>query len=143
MFRSVEGVHMEMGEILFRSGASGLILLGLSHLAAESRLKRHDPPKDLAETIFAMQTAKVEFPGREIPLYDLMRGFSLTMGLLFVGLGVVDHLIAALVTQSPVLLWVLVVLTALAFGLAYRYFFVLPIAVLFVCLFCFTGALVV
>jgi uncharacterized Tic20 family protein len=134
---------VETAEILFHVGAGSLVFLGIAHTIAEVLGARRALPPELAGTIQAMKDTRVPMPGREVPLYDLMRGFSLMMGLLLVTLGVTDHLLAAVAIESAAALSVSIAFSAIGLAMSVRYFFIVPTALLAVATGCFIGAWVV
>lgn len=111
-----------------------LIFTGIVHTLAEIAGARGPHPPPLETLMASMKSTHVSLPGREVSVYRLMRGSSLTMGLLFVGLGAIDLALALGASPAspipPAVLWINVVLTGLGTLLAARYFFVLPITLL-------------
>ncbi len=111
-----------------------LIFTGVVHTLAELFGARGPHPPELQTLLASMKSTRVPLPGREVSIYRLMRGSSLCMGLLFVGLGAID--LALALDASPTapipaaVLWINVAITGLGAFLAMRYFFVVPITLL-------------
>ena len=131
---------MQSAEILFHVGAGTLVLLGIAHTLAEVLGPRRALPPEVAEAILTMKNTRVAAPGREVPLYDLMRGFSLMMGLLLVALGATQHLLATVAIESTATLSTCVGVSAIGLLMSVRYFFIVPTAFLTVATACFVGA---
>lgn len=115
-------------------GAGILIFTGVVHTLAELFGARGPHPPELQTLLASMKSTRVSLPGREVSIYRLMRGSSLCMGLLFVGLGAIDLALALdpwpTVPIPSAVLVINAVVTGVGALLAMRYFFVVPIALL-------------
>ena len=73
-----------------------------------------------------MQAARVSAPGRDVTLYEFMKGFSYTMGLLFMAYGSLGWVVAPTISSSSAAMVINVGLCLVGLGLSLRYFFVVP-----------------
>ena len=117
---------MPRTELLFQVASGCFTLVGATHCAVELVMGAKGPPEHARELVRQMQATKIALPGRQVPVYELMRGYSLMMGVVMIGLGVLGHLGAAALSSSTLASSSLALVSAVGLGLSLRFFFLLP-----------------
>ena len=131
---------MAISATLFHCGAGSLLLLGIGHTLSEFVMGARPSPPALAEAMETLKNTRVPMPGRQVPLADLLRGFSLMMGLLLIAIGALDYAIVRQGAVSSAVLSINVALSALGLALSVRFFFIVPIVLCAASLGCFVAS---
>jgi hypothetical protein len=115
--------------LLYELASGSLLLLGVLHNGIEWFQSRQATPAELQEAEKAMKAARVKAPGREVALYDFMKGFSYMMGYLFMAYGGFNLALASQAAPSAAAMVVNVLLCLIGLAVSLRYFFIVPTAV--------------
>ena len=122
--------------IIYKIGSWSYILVGLAHL----NWALFSP--DTAEKIEIIQTLKgisISVPGTESNLYLFHEGFSLMMGVLLLGYGLLNLSIirkSKTIQKDKIILNIVVSLIALIISI--KHFFIVPVIFLGIAFFCFS-----
>jgi hypothetical protein len=133
--RATFGLEKLMELMYVASGT--LVLVGVGHTVVELWMGSRPPAEELVPAMEIMKERQVAFPGRRVPLFDLMRGFSLAMGCWLVAFGGLNLLLPLEVAKSPTVLAWNILFSAMGAWLAFRYFFVVPLVGMVVALVCY------
>jgi hypothetical protein len=118
---------MELPEILFHTGSASMILVGLGHTVGELTSNEKTLPEDVQDLVASMKGTYVQMPGRKVALFDMMRGFSLMMGIALIVIGTLNHLTSAYAVQSNAVLLVNIMFSIFGVVISIRYFFIFPV----------------
>ena len=113
-----------MDHTLFLIGSSLFVLLGAGHTLTEVAMGSQPPREEISPAIEAMKRSEVPMPGGGVSLFMLMRGFSLMMGLLLIGFGLLNLLLPA---KTIAIVALDAAVSAIGLALSIRYLFVVPI----------------
>ena len=117
---------MATSETLFIFASSAIVLTGVGHTLAELAGARRPMPHHLVAVTDQMKASVLPMPGRAVSLFDLMRGFSLMMGALFIAFGVSNLALVSAVMASPLALGVDIAVCTLGAAVSARYLFPVP-----------------
>ena len=131
-----KGESMDTPESLHTVAAASIALTGLGHTLGELTSKPAALPEDVQKVIESMRTTKVQFPGRQIPLFQMMTGFSLMMGVSLIVIGLLNYLMSAYAADSTHLVSVNLAFSAFSLLISLRYFFVFPVVLMAVATAC-------
>lgn len=118
---------MELSEILFHAGSASIVLVGLGHTVGELTSKEAALPEHVRETLASMKTVHIQMPGRKVALFEMMRGFSLMMGVALIVIGILNHLSASYAAESNAALIINIVFSIFSVAISVRYFFIFPV----------------
>ncbi len=131
---------MNTPEILYLLGSGALLLLGAVHNVIEWLGGRQATPPELQAVETAMKETRIKTPGREVPLFDFMKGFSFMMGFLFMAYGGLNLAVATHALTSPTAMLVNVLLCGIGLAVSLRYFFIVPTVFVSFAGVCYLGA---
>ena len=132
---------MDTPELLHTIAAVSIAMTGLAHTAGELTAKPETRPDDVQEVIASMRSTTVQFPGRRIPLSQMMTGFSLMMGVSLMMIGVLNYLVSAYAVDCRPLLATNLAFSAFGLFISLRYFFIFPVVLMALATACSLGAL--
>jgi len=126
--------------IIYKIGCWSYILVGLGHLATS--LTTPVTP-ERAKIIQEMQNFSISMAGTESNLYLFHEGFSLMMGFLLMGYGLMNlSFIKVIKTPPKSLIFINLVMSLIALAISINYFFIVPVVFLGIASFSFLMALI-
>ncbi len=125
--------------MLYKAGCWSFVLVGIGHIVT-SMLIPSTPERD--KIIEEMKSFSISMSGSESNLYLFHEGFSLMMGGLLIGFGVLNlSLLEASITPRKRVVLVNVIVSLISLAISIKYFFIVPVAFLFMAFFCFFAVL--
>jgi hypothetical protein len=124
---------------LFKTGSIAFILLGILHLLAQAFGKPDDPIAD--KLMLDMANFKIYLIG-EHSLLKFHQGFSIMMGFLLSVFGIQNFLLAREILINKKAFVSIIVISAIAFLIAFMFFHMLAFGFIFISLVCFTIAFI-
>ena len=132
---------MKLLPIIYKAGCWSYILVGIGHIVT-SMFIPNTPER--VEIVQAMEKFSISMPGTESNLYLFHEGFSLMMGVLLIGYGLLNLSIAKasrMPSKNTILINAVTSLIALIISI--NYFFMVPSVFLGVAFLCFSIALAI
>ncbi len=128
-------------ELLLNLAAGAYMLTGVGHTAAELLGAERPLPPALQDVMNGMKATAVTLPGRQVPLFDLMRGMSLMMGALLIAVGAGQFALVGAVMTTPSALVINLFLSAVGLLVSARYLFPVPTILMGLATLSYAGAL--
>jgi len=127
--------------IIYKVGCWSFILVGLGHIVT-SMFAPITPER--ADIILEMKNFSITMAGTESNLYLFHEGFSLMMGVLLIGYGLLNLLLTkASVMPGNNIILVNTTVSFIAFIISIKYFFMVPIILLCIAFLCFLIILII
>lgn len=113
---------------IYKVGCWSFILVGLGHLVTFIMVP---DTAERVEVIHTMQNFSISMAGTESNLYLFYEGFSLMMGILLMGFGLLNlFLIKSLPSPSKYILFTNTFISFIALLISIKYFFLVPVVFL-------------
>ncbi len=131
---------MKLLPVVYKIGCWSFILVGIGHIVTSMSVPS-TPERD--KIIEEMKNFSISMSGSESNLYLFHEGFSLMMGVLLMGYGLLAlSLTKASFIPEKQVVFINVIISLVALAISVKYFFIVPITFLMVAFLCFLMSLI-